>query len=455
MPTRTPTLTPRTASGPARAATSAADRASWIPPAKTSLTSSAGMPRSSASPTDGDGLFPEDEARPRPDVAAALAALEHEPPRAVPEVLVEQARRGSVQVGRDALALEPGGLVGAAAGDQGERGLDLAHRGELLGSQLGRNEAEDADSPRAPGRAVAAASRNSVRTSCFAQQRQGEEGKPTVVRDRLGERRDIADAGHRPLEDRVTRAVIDGQGRALGERPSGRGACRARSVMLSFDGLDDPAGRHEFSGEPLGERGVLTGGSALAVSPADVAPDGALPRLASFLARPSSTAPALRSREERRRARSTPARGAITVGLAAVAAGDPLAPFRRHAAIPAPGARRRRGRRPPRRPPGTRRPRSGRSLRAPRPASSLSASTPCNRTKEDSGPHHPPDSCPERISASKPADCASLGLGARRHSAIANRPDSSHDPGRPGQFVGLGRPDRNADDRKGADGRGD
>ena len=52
-----------------------------------------------------------------------------------------------MQVGCDALALELGGLVGAAAGDQCERRLHLADHGELLGSQLRRNEAQDADSP--------------------------------------------------------------------------------------------------------------------------------------------------------------------------------------------------------------------------------------------------------------------------------------------------------------------
>ncbi len=40
-------------------------------------------------------------------------------------------------------------LVGAPARDQGERGPVRAHGGELLGSQLGRHEAEDADAPRA------------------------------------------------------------------------------------------------------------------------------------------------------------------------------------------------------------------------------------------------------------------------------------------------------------------
>ena len=83
--------------------------------------------------------------------------------------------------------------------------------------------------PRMPtpqGRApsIRAASSNSVPDLLFAQQCQGEKRKPTVVRDRLGKRRDVADAGHRALENRIARAMIDGQGRALGERTSGGGA---------------------------------------------------------------------------------------------------------------------------------------------------------------------------------------------------------------------------------------
>ena len=98
------------------------------------LIASAGTPRSRASLTRGEGLFPEHEAGPRPHVAAAFAALEHEAAGSVAEVLVEQAGRRRVQVGGDAVALEPGGLVGSPAGDQGKRGLDLADRGKLLGS---------------------------------------------------------------------------------------------------------------------------------------------------------------------------------------------------------------------------------------------------------------------------------------------------------------------------------
>ena len=46
-------------------------------------------------------------------------------------------------------------------------------------------------------------------------------GGDAVVSDCLRERGDIADAGHRPLKDRVTRALSECQRRALGERTNG------------------------------------------------------------------------------------------------------------------------------------------------------------------------------------------------------------------------------------------
>ena len=82
----------------------------------------------------GEGLFPEDEAGPGPDVATALAALEDEAAGSVAEVLVEQAGRRRVQIGDDAVALEGSGLVGSPTGDQCKRGFDGANRGKLLGA---------------------------------------------------------------------------------------------------------------------------------------------------------------------------------------------------------------------------------------------------------------------------------------------------------------------------------
>ena len=93
------------------------------------------------------GLLPEHEARPRPNVPAALAPLEHEPPRSVAQILLEQSRRGDVQVRRDPLPLQLGGLVGPASGDQGPGRPGRSDRGQLLLAQAGRDESEQAHAP--------------------------------------------------------------------------------------------------------------------------------------------------------------------------------------------------------------------------------------------------------------------------------------------------------------------
>ena len=94
-----------------------------------------------------DRLFPEDEAGPRAHVPAAFAPLEHESARAVAKVLIEQARRRDMQIGGDSLAFQAGGLVGAPAGEKGKRRPEFSHDGQLLGTQLGRHETQNAHAP--------------------------------------------------------------------------------------------------------------------------------------------------------------------------------------------------------------------------------------------------------------------------------------------------------------------
>ena len=139
-----------------------------------------------ASATTADGLFPEDEARPRAHVAAAFAALEHEAARSVAEVLVEQARRRHVQIGGDPLALELGGLVGAAAGEQSKRRAELAHDGQLLGAKLGGHEAEDAHAPGASGELSGGVAQQ-IPDFRFAQQREGQKGQAAPLAPRPGQ----------------------------------------------------------------------------------------------------------------------------------------------------------------------------------------------------------------------------------------------------------------------------
>ena len=81
------------------AATIAAERASWMPPAKQHARARR-RPSTCEQPLDLG--VPQREARARADVAAALAALEDEAAGAVLEEPVQQARRRHVEVGRDA-----------------------------------------------------------------------------------------------------------------------------------------------------------------------------------------------------------------------------------------------------------------------------------------------------------------------------------------------------------------
>ena len=199
---------------------------------------------------------PEHEARPRPDVAAALAPLEHEAARAVGEVQLQQPRRGDVQVGRDALGFELARLVGAAAGDQRERRPMLAHDLELLGAQLGRHEAEEPDAPGALAEERRASARAGRSASAAAHQRQRQERQAAAVGDRRGELGAVADARHRPLDDRVAGAVrLRDAGAfrervALGERVAGARDRRAQAHDDAGDGLEALCQRG-------GERGVL------------------------------------------------------------------------------------------------------------------------------------------------------------------------------------------------------
>src|SRR5262249_15946196 len=83
----------------------------------------------------------------RSHLAAALAAFEAEPPDTLCEEVPEERRRGRVQVGGDALALEAEGEIRASAGDEGERRTDALDLPNLLVTNFRRHKSEDADAP--------------------------------------------------------------------------------------------------------------------------------------------------------------------------------------------------------------------------------------------------------------------------------------------------------------------
>ncbi len=210
-----------------------------------------------------DHGVPQDERRARPDVAAALAPLEHEAARSALQEQLQEPRRRHVQVGRDAVALKGQGLVGAAAGDQGERGAELADDLELLLAQLQRHEAEDADPPRALAQRAARLLQESPRLG-GAHQRQGQERQPAAPGDLEGKGGRVADAGHRTLHDGIAGPVRACQGAVLVERPQGPRGGHVRVDRLAHP-PDDAAHGAKPPGEGRRERGVLAEDQRLAL----------------------------------------------------------------------------------------------------------------------------------------------------------------------------------------------
>lgn len=87
-------------------------------------------------------------------MSTALSAFEYETSRALIEEELEQLWRRYVEVGGDAFSLESFGLIGAAAGDKSEAGVDRANDLELFLAKLFRNESQDADTPRSVSQEV-------------------------------------------------------------------------------------------------------------------------------------------------------------------------------------------------------------------------------------------------------------------------------------------------------------
>ena len=100
--------------------------------------------------------------------------------------------------------------------------------------------------------------------------------------------------------------------------------------------------------------------------------------------------------------------------------GDTAPAYPATGVIPGITSKRRRGRRRRRRPPRSRPPRGADAAAHPDRQVALGQHA-CKRTKDDSAPHHPPDSCPETIKPSKPADWAQPASPRVVTSAIATR----------------------------------
>ena len=111
-----------------------------------------------------------------------------------------------MQIRRDASLLERTGLIGAATGDQGKRGLDQPDCIELLLPQLEWHESQDADSPR-PISEVLLGLREQGAYLRTPKEREREKRQPPACSDSGGKGCRITHAGHRSLDDRIASPV--------------------------------------------------------------------------------------------------------------------------------------------------------------------------------------------------------------------------------------------------------
>src|SRR5262249_24295919 len=95
-----------------------------------------------------DLQLPKDEARPRSDVAAALASLEDEAACAFFEEEIQQPGGRHMEIRPRAVVIELARLRGAPACDDRVRRPPGAHDGDLFLAHALGDEAEDADAPR-------------------------------------------------------------------------------------------------------------------------------------------------------------------------------------------------------------------------------------------------------------------------------------------------------------------
>ena len=175
-----------------------------------------------------DHLLPKDEARARADVAAALAALEDEAPRALVHEGLEHCWRGDVQVGGDAARLHQCRLVGATARDDREGRPRILDGVELLALQIAVDEAQDSDAPGALTRQFTRAQQQFPALRA-AHERQSLKGQAAAALDRRAELGHVADARHGTLHHGVARPVRSRQ-RTIGRQSRGRH--RAAQVPL-------------------------------------------------------------------------------------------------------------------------------------------------------------------------------------------------------------------------------
>ncbi len=200
-------------------------------------------------------LLPQREAGERADVAAALASLEHKPPRALLDVHLEQRRRRRMDIGGDAALLERRRLIRTAAGDEGVGRLALPDGGALLLAQRVRHEAEHAHAPWEISH-LGLGLLQHLQHLRPAHQGQGQEGQAALQRHLVSEFGAVRDAGHRTLGQRVARAMRLRQRAAGGDEALLRGALDLLQAGLA-QGLHEAADGTELRAVDRGHADAL------------------------------------------------------------------------------------------------------------------------------------------------------------------------------------------------------
>ena len=139
-------------------------------------------------------------------MTAALASLEDEAASAIFNEKLQQRGSRNMQIADGSFALETRGLIGPAAGNDGERRTEFARDFQLLGAQIGRNEPEDADTPGAVSHDAARLGKQLANLRA-AQKRQRQKGQTAPLCNRVGKSSCIADPSHRALQHRKLRPV--------------------------------------------------------------------------------------------------------------------------------------------------------------------------------------------------------------------------------------------------------
>lgn len=199
--------------------------------------------------------LPQREAVARPDVAAALGALEDEPARTRRQELAQQPRRRHMQEGGDALRLQRRRLGRPAACDDRVRGPQLPYDVELGRLDVLIGETEHSHAPLGVAECVAGAFEHRA-GPVGVREREGEERQTAPGSHGGGERGLVADARHRPLGDGQSGTERTGAGRSGGQRGGGRvvGERGGHGGPDAAHGLGD---RGPALGEGRGQEGVL------------------------------------------------------------------------------------------------------------------------------------------------------------------------------------------------------